>query len=95
MALVTVVLKIRLDLPAIGSLKEKRRILKSLITRLRNDFNISISEVDLQDQLRGAILGAAVVSNSNSFGHQVMAKVISRIESEHEVILAEYLTETY
>lgn len=93
--MVTVVLKIRLDLPAVDSLKGKRRILKSLITRLRNDFNISISEVDLQDQLRVAVLGAAVISNSGSFGHQVMAKVISRIGSEHEVILADYITETY
>ncbi len=89
------VLKIRLDLPGIASLKEKRRILKSLIARLRNDFNISIAEVDEQDRLRSAVLGAAVVSNSTSFGHQVMAKVVSKIENNGEVILADYLTETY
>lgn len=91
----TVVLKARLDIPAIGSLKEKRRILKSLVTRLRNDFNVSVAEVDLQNQIRAAVLGAAVVSNSSSFGHQVMAKVVSRIGSEHEVILADYIMETY
>lgn len=93
--MVTVVVKIRLDIPAINSLKEKRRILKSMITRLRNDFNISIAEVDLQDNLRAAILGAAVISNSSAFCHQVMSKVISRIGNSHEVILADYLTETY
>ncbi|HOD67703.1 MAG TPA: DUF503 domain-containing protein [candidate division Zixibacteria bacterium] len=93
--MVTLVVKMRLDIPAIGSLKEKRRILKSMITRLRNDFNISIAEVDLQDQIRAAVLGAAVISNSSAFCHQVMAKVIARVESSHEVILADYLTETY
>jgi len=93
--LVTVVLKVRLDLPGISSLKEKRRILKSLIARLRNDFNISIAEVDEQDRLRSAVLGAAVVSNSTSFGHQVMSKVVSKIGSNGDVILADYVTETY
>ena len=93
--MVTVVLKIRLDLPGVNSLKEKRRILKSLLTRLRNNFNISIAEVEQQDSLRTALLGAAIVSNSNAFGHQVMSKVISKIEASGEVLLAEYLTETY
>jgi len=93
--LVTVVVKVRLELPAIGSLKEKRRIIKSLIARLRNSFNISIAEVDDLDRLRSAVLGAAVVSNSTSFGHQVMAKVVSKIESSGEVVLADYTMETY
>jgi uncharacterized protein YlxP (DUF503 family) len=88
-------LKIRLDLPGVGSLKGKRRILKSLITRIRNDFNVSMAEVDLQDELRAAVLGAAVVSNSTSFGHQVSSKVISRIESNGDIVLIDYITETY
>ena len=54
-----------------------------------------MAEVDLQDQLRTAVLGVAVVSNSASFGHQVTSKVISRIESNGEAILVDYITETY
>jgi uncharacterized protein YlxP (DUF503 family) len=92
--LVTVTLWCRLELPGVGSLKEKRRILKSLMTRLRNNFNISIAEVGDNDVLRSATLGAAVTSNSTSFGHQVIAKVVNKIESEPNVILADYRTET-
>lgn len=84
-----------LELPPVGSLKEKRRILKSLLTRLRRDFNISIAEVDHNDQLRRALIGAAVVSNSSSYGHQVMSKVISRVETDPQVVLADYRMETY
>lgn len=84
-----------LELPPVGSLKEKRRILKSLLTKLRRDFNISIAEVDHNDQLRRALIGAAVVSNSSSYGHQVMSKVVSRVETDPQVVLTDYRMETY
>lgn len=93
--MVTVVVSMLLELPQVGSLKEKRRILKSLLTKLRKDFNISIAEVDHNDQLRRALIGGAVVSNSSSYGHQVMSKVISRVETDPQVVLADYRMETY
>ncbi|UCG61857.1 MAG: DUF503 domain-containing protein [Candidatus Zixiibacteriota bacterium] len=93
--MVTVILTIRLDIPGIGSLKEKRRILKSLITKLRNDFNISIAEVGNNDVLRSATIGAAVVSNNSSFGHQVISKVVNKIEASPDVLIADYSTEVY
>ena len=93
--MVTVILTCRLELPGVGSLKEKRRILKSLMTRLRNSFNISIAEVGDNDVLRAATIGSAVVSNNNSFGHQVIAKVVDKIEAEPDIILADYRTESY
>ena len=84
--MVTVVLTVRLDLPGVDSLKEKRRILKSLLTKLRSNFNISIAEVAENDRLRSAVLGVAVVSNDNSFGHQVAAVIIlsAYLESRRE-----------
>lgn len=93
--MVTVVVSMLLELPQVGSLKEKRRILKSLLTKLRKDFNISIAEVDHNDQLRRALIGGAVVSNSSSYGHQVMSKVISRVETDPQLVLADYRMETY
>lgn len=92
--MVTVVLTFQLGLPQVTSLKEKRRILKSLMTRMRNDFNISISEVADNDVPRSATIGAATVSNSNRFGHQVMDKVIARIAAHPDVILGDYRLET-
>jgi uncharacterized protein YlxP (DUF503 family) len=83
-----------LELPGAGSLKEKRRILKSLMTRLRNSFNISIAEVGDNDMVGTATIGAAVTSNSTRFGHQVMAQVVNRIESEPNVVLGDYHTES-
>ena len=93
--MVTVVLKVRLDIPGVGSLKEKRRIIKSLLTRLRNNFNISISEVGDNDFIRSAMIGAAVVTNDTSFGHQVMSQVVNKIEANSDIVMTEYNTEVY
>ena len=93
--MVTVVARIHLNLPAVSSLKEKRRIIKSLISRAQNSFNVSISEVDENDSHRTAILGAATVANNNRFAQQVMNKLINKIETNHEVILVDYELESY
>ena len=82
-------------LPPVGSLKEKRRIIKSLITRTRNDFNVSIAEVADNDQHRVATLGAAVVSNDSGFAHSVIAKVVDKVRSTPGLEILDYATETY
>lgn len=88
-------LKVRLFIPGVDSLKEKRRILKSLLTRLQNDFNAAIAEVGDNDVYRSALIGIALVSNSTTFVHQMAAKIIQRIEATPTVEIAEYVTETY
>jgi len=84
---------IDLNLPGVTSLKEKRRRLKPLLTRLQNRFNISIAEVDFNDNLRLAQIGAAVVSNNKAFADQVIAKLIDHIRSEPEINLTDYRVE--
>jgi len=53
---------ISIHLPGAHSLKEKRRVLRSLKDRLRSKHNISIAEVDGQDLWQRAVLGLAAVS---------------------------------
>ncbi len=50
------VCKIKLYLPESQSLKDKRRVLKSLIARLKNRFNVAIAEVEAQDIHQSAVL---------------------------------------
>ena len=73
------VCKIRLHLPENQSLKEKRRIVKSIISRLRNHYNISIAEVDDQDLWQLATLGITCVSNHNQHVDEILSKVINFI----------------
>jgi hypothetical protein len=71
---------ITLHLPAARSLKEKRQTVKSLIARVRNDFNVSIAEVDAQDTWQRAVLGVACVSTSQRHAHSQLETVVRFIE---------------
>ncbi len=55
---------LRVDLQILGatSLKEKRRVLRSLKDRLLSRFNVSVAEVGSQDLWQRAELGVALVS---------------------------------
>jgi len=68
-----------LDIPANHSLKGKRRVLKSLVTRVRSRFNVSIAEVDHQDAWQTATLGIACVSTDAAYVHGLLTKVVRAI----------------
>jgi hypothetical protein len=70
------VLTAQLHLQGVGSLKEKRSIIKSLIGRLKSRFNVSVSEVDHQDSKTSAVIGIAVVSNNSRFVNEQLDKII-------------------
>jgi uncharacterized protein YlxP (DUF503 family) len=85
---------IYLELPGCHSLKEKRRILKPLLVRVRNDFNVSVAEVERNDAWQHAILGVACVSNDQGYVHALLTKVVRSIEKgRFEAQVADYQIE--
>jgi uncharacterized protein YlxP (DUF503 family) len=74
---------LELDLAGLESLKEKRSILKSLLTRLHNAFNISASEVDLQNHIQSAVIAFASVTNATPHAHQTISSVTKWIEKNY------------
>jgi uncharacterized protein len=86
--------EIHLEIPGCRSLKEKRRALQPAIARVRNTFNVSIAEVDLQDHWQLATLGVACVSSSAEYVHGLLERVVQAIEGGHEgLVLLEYSIE--
>lgn len=83
-------LQVTLHLEQTFSLKDKRRVVKSLMTKLQNDFNISIAEVDHQDEHRMAALGVAIVANDGRFTQQVLDRIVSRLEGHPDVMLEDW-----
>ncbi|MGD9115811.1 MAG: DUF503 domain-containing protein [Dehalococcoidia bacterium] len=71
--------RVRLRFPENGSLKGKRQILKSVTTRLRNKFNVSVAEVGDNDLWQVATLGIAFVSNNKRYTNEVLSKAVSLI----------------
>ena len=73
------VCQIELRLPENHSLKGKRQVIKSIITRLQNKFNISVAEVDNQDLWQLSTLGVACVSNRRRHAGETLANVVKFI----------------
>ena len=67
------------------SLKDKRRIMKSIIKRMHNKYNISIAEVGKLDKLNQGMIGIAIVGNDAVFCQKVFDQVLSEIESSYEI----------
>ena len=80
--MVVSMLQFIIELPEAYSVKDKRRVVRSLKDRLGRKFKISISEVDLQSSISYAQLGAALVSNSRQFGETVLQKAVDFVEKE-------------
>lgn len=76
------VLKITLAIDAAGSLKDKRRVVKSLIERARHRFNVAIAEVGDNDVHQRAIIGVAAVANDGPFVNSVLDKVLDAIHED-------------
>ena len=74
--------RIALRLPASHSLKDKRRVVKSICQRTQNKFNVSIAEVGSHDLWQTASLGIACVSASGRHAAQMLDTVIAFIESD-------------
>jgi len=70
------------ELPGVSTLKEKRQIIRSVRDKLLKRYHMSAAEVDLQDSLAFAQIGAALVSNSKVFGEQVCQKAFEMIEND-------------
>ncbi|MBA7679602.1 hypothetical protein ES703_87901 [subsurface metagenome] len=73
------VCRVSLRLPENISLKGKRRVLKSITTRVRNKFNVSVAEVDDQNLWQLATLGICCVSNDKRYTNEVLSKVVDFI----------------
>ena len=73
------VCRIELRLPENLSLKGKRRVVKSITTRVRSKFNVSVAEVDHQNLWQLATLGICCVSNDKRYINEVLSKVVDFI----------------
>lgn len=83
------VLTVELHIGGCRSLKEKRQVVQSLMTRLRNDFNLSVAEVGHHDLHQRACIAIACVGNQTDFVNQVLDTVLERLEREARIMLIE------
>jgi hypothetical protein len=69
-------LSARLYLRESRSLKDKRQVLQSIKDRLRNEFNVSVAEVDALDNRQLIVLGVAMAGREGSHVRGVLQKIV-------------------
>lgn len=77
-------LRITLHVPESGSLKEKRMVVRSLVSRVRQRFDVAIAEVGDQDTWQSVVVGIACVSGDSRHADEICQKVLRYVEEEAE-----------
>jgi hypothetical protein len=77
------VCQIELRLPENQSLKGKRRVIKSIIARLHNKYNVSVAEIDNHGLWQLATLGVTCVSNHRRHADETLSNVVKFITQNY------------
>ena len=76
-----------LYIPEANSLKEKRHVVRSLLKRLQNRFNVAVAEVGDNDVHRRAQIGVTAVSSSQAQVQRVLQAASGFVSSEPRVVV--------
>lgn len=87
------VCQISLSLPGVTSLKAKRSIVRKVLDRTANRFNVAVAEVGLQDTHARAVLGFAVVSGDRRHANAMLDAIASFVEGAAEAVVMDRSTE--
>jgi len=83
-----------LFLPDSQSLKAKRQIARSVVARLRNQFNVTVAEADDNDLWQRLTLGVCCLSNDTKHANEILSNVVAFVEkSRDDLELLDYETE--
>lgn len=77
--------KMDILIPGNSSLKGKRRVIRSIIDRIKARFNVSIAEVDGNDYWQRSTLGITLVGNEKKFISSILNRVIELIYSSDSI----------
>jgi len=84
---------IELHIPDSGSLKGKRQVIKSIKDRIRQNYNVSVAEIDGHDLWQRITLGIACVGKEKGYINGTLDKIIDSLERNHSVQLLKYKIE--
>jgi len=83
-------LEVEMRIPGATSLKTKRMVVKSIKDRIRNSFNVSVSELSHLSSRQSCLLGVAHLSATKSFTNRVLSEVLNFIQSCRQVELVDF-----
>ncbi len=87
------ILNIKLMIRDSHSLKDKRRVIKSLKDRLRQKYNVSLSELGAQNSHKQCVLAVAMVGNERQYVNSVLSSLVNSFRQFPRVELIDYSLE--
>lgn len=83
------------DIDNAFSLKEKRKILNSLKTRLKNKFNAAVAEIGEKDIWNRSSIAVVTLSDDRPFLDSQIQSIINFVDTFHEVVIVHITQETF
>jgi uncharacterized protein len=87
------ILQLELGIGDAMSLKDKRRVVKSLKDRIAHGHNVSVAEVGALDEHRRSIVAVAMVANDSRYVEGGLSKIVDFIRKAGNVELMDYQIE--
>ncbi len=81
-------LQVTVQVPESHSLKDKRMVVRSITSRVRQTFGVAVAEVGEQDAWQTAVIGVACVSNNARHADEVCQKVLTYIENDTDGVVS-------
>ncbi|HBK81478.1 MAG TPA: DUF503 domain-containing protein [Nitrospinae bacterium] len=83
-------LTVDLQIPGSRSLKSKRKVVKSIVARLRQRFNVAVAEVDYLDKWQRCLIGVSAVSNDARHVDSQLRKALDSIEGMGLAVILDF-----
>lgn len=87
------VLKLTVRIGGMASLKDKRRVIKSLLEKIKAKFNISAAEAGRQDEWNACEMGFSCTSNEASHADSMLSAIFRFIEFDARVEIVDSQSE--
>lgn len=89
------VLEVSLAIFGAVSLKDKRRVVRSVKDKISHRFNVSVAEIDELDFAKKAVLGFAMIGNDRQYMEGALGKIVEQMQWVKDASLIDYSIEWY
>jgi len=90
------VCRLQMHIAASTSLKDKRQVVRSVTSRLRQRFNVAVAETDDLDDWNLATIGIVCVANDGGYAHGLLSRAVAWLEDERlDVESGDYSIESW
>ena len=87
------IIEIQIRIYGSNSLKDKRRVIKSIIDKIKNRFNVSCSDISNNNLWNRAGIGIALVSNDKSFVNKQINLIFDYVKQFYDIEIINHTIE--